>query len=77
MKDAKGHGSDPRASHKLVADYRAAHQLGISAAVPSSSDATAKAAKIAAIAMKLYIAQAAAGAAVGGALPWLRLAGIL
>lgn len=27
MKDAKGHGSDPRAGHKLAADYRASHQL--------------------------------------------------
>lgn len=27
MKDAKGHGSDPRAGHRLAADYRAAHNV--------------------------------------------------
>lgn len=38
MKDAKGHGSDPRAGHKLAADYRSAHQLKINT-VPSVAQA--------------------------------------
>lgn len=74
MKDAKGHGSNPRGG--ATQPQRAAHQTGVSAAVPSS-DATARAARIAKLALKAYIAQAAAGAAVGGAIPWLRLAGLM
>jgi hypothetical protein len=69
-KDARGHGS-------------AAHQSGVEAArdVPrtglmSHFDA-ATAAKYGKIAAKVYIAQAAAGAAVGFSIPWLHLMGIL
>lgn len=70
MKDAKGHGS-------------AAHQAGVDAAraVPRSGlmshfDA-ATAAKIGKFAAKAYVAQAAAGAAVGFAYPWLKYFGVL
>lgn len=38
MKDAKGHGSDPRAGHKLAANYRAAHQLQLRT-IPSVAQA--------------------------------------
>ena len=36
MKDAKGHGSDPKNSGKTVAQqYRAAHQIGVHKSVPN------------------------------------------
>lgn len=70
MKDAKGHGS-------------AAHQAGVEAArsVPRASllshfDA-ATAARYAKLGAKLYVAQAAAGAAVGFTIPWLRYFGVM
>lgn len=73
MKDAKGHGSDARGGQKAAAQWRAAHQSGIGASVPDRS----KAAEMAKLAVKLYLAQAAAGAAVGGAIPWLRFFGVM
>lgn len=38
MKDAKGHGSDPKAGHKLAADYRGAHRVPFNQ-VPSVREA--------------------------------------
>ncbi len=70
MKDAKGHGS-------------AAHQSGVEAArsVPRSNLlsqlSNSQAGKYAKLAGKVYVAQAAAGAATGFAIPWLHYFGVL
>lgn len=74
MRDAKGHGSDPRGGQKAVAALRAqpapaAHQSGVMGAIGHYGPWVAK------NAAKLYVAQAAGGAAVGFAYPFLKLAG--
>lgn len=75
MRDAKGHGSDPRGGAKVAAQWRAAqppaaaHQSGVMDALGKYGPMVAK------NAAKIYVAQAAAGAAVGFAYPFLKLAG--
>lgn len=80
MRDAKGHGSDPRGGQKAVASYRAdhpalpapaAHQSGVMNALGKYGPWVVK------NGAKLYVAQAAAGAAVGFAYPFLKLAGVV
>lgn len=76
MRDAKGHGSDPQGGAKAAQDWRAghpkvaaAHQSGVMNALGKYGPWVVK------NGAKLYVAQAAAGAAVGFAYPFLKLAG--
>lgn len=71
VKDSKGHGSEAKGGAKVAQSAHAAHQSGVMDAIGHYGPWVAK------NAAKIYLAQAAAGAAAGFAYPFLKVAGIV